>query len=191
VVYRFCERLRNTYPVKGFADLVADPKKGEVSDVPRAGSFKKYRVAAIGQAGERVVEISTYLYKDMLYGNLKIERLTQNPQRPGFCDFPIDYDEEYFAQLTGEEKLEKGGYRQARNRVEALDCRVYNLCAGHFYLDLKLMELKAEYKKAGMSGMNVMRITAKTVIDRLAAAVTKQTTTARERLQKVDCQKVD
>lgn len=61
---------------------------------------------------------------------------TTDPEKAGYCHFPdrAEYDEEYFAQLTGEAPAPAKyvrGKRQARiwkqihPRVEALDCRVY------------------------------------------------------------------
>jgi len=66
-------------------------------------------------------------------------RLINNTPNTGRCCFPPDRPEEYFKQLTSEEVIEeptksglprriwkmKPGYK----RNEALDCRVYNLCA--------------------------------------------------------------
>jgi len=57
---------------------------------------------------------------------------------PGFCHFPDHYEEEYFKQLTAEEKQKtrdkKTGrvsyqWVKTRERNEALDCRILNIVA--------------------------------------------------------------
>ncbi len=71
--------------------------------------------------------------KDTIHARLKVDE-----PGPGYCHFPEDYDEEFFKQLTGEKRVTKfvKGVPQRRwvkksesRRVEALDCRVYNLAA--------------------------------------------------------------
>lgn len=63
-----------------------------------------------------------------------LARLTQDVPGPGYSHFPIEYDAEYFAQLTAEErqtKYYKGFPRsewvKTRPRNEALDIRVGNM----------------------------------------------------------------
>ena len=62
-----------------------------------------------------------------MFGRLRI----QEPG-PGYCHFPVDYEDEYFKQLTAEKcvtKFHKGFPRRewikTRPRNDALDCRVY------------------------------------------------------------------
>ncbi len=69
--------------------------------------------------------------KGLIYSRLKLLE-----PGPGFCHFPMEYTEEYFAQLTAEKivtKYKNGfPYREwikTRPRNEALDCRVYALAA--------------------------------------------------------------
>jgi phage terminase large subunit GpA-like protein len=78
-------------------------------------------------------EISTAYYKAQVYANLKVKRVEGEIQNPGFCCFPADYGENYFEMLTAEE-LTENGYDSKGRRNEALDCRVYALCAGDVYL---------------------------------------------------------
>src|SRR5206468_7936396 len=78
--------------------------------------------------------VGTDAAKDMIFDWLKVE-----VPGPGYCHFPIhpNYDEEYFAQLTAEEKRAKYDrgvlvgyhYKKLRARNEALDLKVYNLVA--------------------------------------------------------------
>ena len=72
--------------------------------------------------------------KETLY-----KRLTLEEPGPGYCHYPLkeeEFGEEYFYQLAGEEKRPavKDGrkvlrFQQVASRVEALDCKVYNLAA--------------------------------------------------------------
>jgi phage terminase large subunit GpA-like protein len=69
--------------------------------------------------------------KGIIYARLQIEE-----PGPGYCHFPTDRDEEYFAQLTAEKLMVKY-YRgfprkewvKSRQRNEALDCRVLAFAA--------------------------------------------------------------
>ena len=171
IAYRFCQRWKNTFPSKGFKQLVADAKKREKGDIAGAGNFKKYRAAAIGSGGEVVYEISTNHYKNIVYNKLNIPRLPQDPQRPGFCDFPHDYDDEYFAMLTGTEKHLDGSFHDIRARVEALDCRVGCLCAADVWLDSEVMKLRKWYRDQGASAAQTDQVGPKQVLDHLAARI--------------------
>jgi phage terminase large subunit GpA-like protein len=78
--------------------------------------------------------VGTDTAKDTIFSRLKLDSFG-----PGYCHFPQGqaYDDEYFAQLTSEEKrskYEKGVlqgtyYKKIRARNEALDLKVYNLVA--------------------------------------------------------------
>ena len=167
-VYRFCERWSPfAYPVKGFAQLKA--RKNEKADIPGAASFKKYRAAKIGTGGEYVLEISTVYYKDTLYGRLNIEASADNPHPNGYCDFPADYSDEYFRQLTNSEKITGGGYKDIKP-CEALDCRVYNLCLSDAWLESQVKNIRDEALRKGADSTWVqMTINSRTVLDHLQA----------------------
>jgi phage terminase large subunit GpA-like protein len=77
--------------------------------------------------------VGTHAAKDLAAARLRI-----SSHGPGFCHFPDDRDESYFAQLTSEKVVRhyhKGKERRewiktkdhARN--EAWDCRIYAICA--------------------------------------------------------------
>jgi phage terminase large subunit GpA-like protein len=78
--------------------------------------------------------VGTDTAKDSMFSRLKLETFG-----PGYCHFPMvpAYDEEYFAQLTSEEKRNKYDkgvlqgtyYKKIRARNEALDLKVYNMVA--------------------------------------------------------------
>lgn len=65
-----------------------------------------------------------------------MRRLKLAEPGPGFCHFPSDREKEYFAQLTGEQRVMRKvngrlvpAWVKTRARNEALDCRVYGYAA--------------------------------------------------------------
>lgn len=63
----------------------------------------------------------------IIFSSLEIEKAG-----PGFIHFPQDVDEEFFKQLTAEQRFLKKGrfkWKTKRDRNEILDLHVYNLCA--------------------------------------------------------------
>jgi phage terminase large subunit GpA-like protein len=155
-VYRFCETFGNhVFPIKGFGNPAMKTRKDEKGDLPYG--FRRYRPAKLDNSDKRVLEINTWYYKTLIYGNLKIERKTTGSQDKGFCSFPRDYPDEYFAMLTGEEKRMDGSFHPIRERVEALDCRVYNLALADFYLETQLQYWKAYYQQIGMSAVDLLK----------------------------------
>lgn len=167
VVYRFTEQWQNTYPSKGFSAL--KKRKAEKSDIDSAGplNFKRYR--PVNVSGTLLLyEISTNYYKTHIYNNLKIGRQEIDPQRPGFCDFPVDYGEKYFKMLTAEEKRRDGSFFcPSGRRNESLDCRVMALCAADVYLDSVVMERKTLAKTAGATAADLQMINHRSIIDML------------------------
>jgi phage terminase large subunit GpA-like protein len=165
IVYRFCQRWQNTYPSKGFGSIKR--RKTEAADELTESNIKRYRPVKIGE-DVTLYEISTVYYKNQIYNNLRVPRLPVDPQKPGFCDFPIDYSERYFNMLTAEEKLSNGSFDAKGRRNEALDCRVYALCAGDVYLDAELLLYKSDAKARGLRPDQIQTITHRTVIDEIA-----------------------
>jgi phage terminase large subunit GpA-like protein len=88
------------------------------------------------QKGRKTRDIDLYQVgvddaKGIIYARLKA-----TDSGPGYCHFPLERDEEYFAQLAGERlvtKYYKGfprkEWQKVRPRNEALDCRVYAFAA--------------------------------------------------------------
>ena len=109
----------------------------------------RYRVKLVN--GVHMIQISTNYYKNHLYNNLKLRRNQFEPQPPGFCEFPLDYGDKYYNMLTAEEKKSDGSFHAAGRRNEALDCRIYNLCAADVWLDKQIRliqnKLKNDYNK--------------------------------------------
>lgn len=119
IVYDYCEKrqIQRLYAIKGMAGEdrpIASPRD-------TVGYPQKRKAIVIGvDAG-----------KSLLFSYLH-----QQEKGPGYCHFPLSYDQEYFQQLTAEKVKTKfkNGYphRQwvkVRARNEALDCRVYALAA--------------------------------------------------------------
>lgn len=104
----------------------------------KGSSIPGARLVSIGTK-DKLTKVQLFLVgtdtaKDTLFANLKI----QEPG-PGYYHFPDhpDYDDEYFAQLTAEEKRDKiikgivkgHHYVKTRRRNEVLDLAVYNLAS--------------------------------------------------------------
>lgn len=167
VVYKFTEQWQGTFPIKGFSAL--RKRKKEAGDERGISNFMRYRPKKINES-TYLYEISTNYYKNSLYNNLKIPRVPGKDQRPGFCDFPMDYGEKYFKMLTAEEKRRDGSFHcPSGKRNEALDCRVYALCAGDVYLDAKVQEMRAAMKNNGATLIEIQQFTHKAMIDLLSA----------------------
>ena len=163
IVYRFCSTWQNTYPIKGFSAL--RKRRKELGDEAGPSNFKRYRPIKISE-GQMLYEISTNYYKTQIYNNLKIPRVPEYPQRPGFCDFPVDYGEKYFKMLTAEEKRGDGSFHcPSGRRNEALDTRVYALCAGDVYLDSLVQQARAAMKHQGSTALQIQQFTHRTMID--------------------------
>jgi phage terminase large subunit GpA-like protein len=74
--------------------------------------------------------------KETLYSRLALEPPSPGEPAPGYCHFPLSYDEEYFAQLCAETVTTRYSHGfptrvwvKTRPRNEALDCRVYAMAA--------------------------------------------------------------
>jgi phage terminase large subunit GpA-like protein len=160
-VYQFCGEWINTYPSKGFGFIkVADKEKG---DIPGAGNYRRWKQAKFGS--NIVYEISTNYYKTLFYNRLKIERIPAEPQKPGFCAFPYDYNEDYFKMLTAEEKRTDGSFHKIHNRNEALDCRVYNLCAADVWLAAQVDNWKLYFQAQKASALQIQQINSRFVLE--------------------------
>jgi phage terminase large subunit GpA-like protein len=113
-VYAFCKPRegRRVWAVKG----VGGEGKA-LAGKPTRNNVGKLRLFPIG--------VNTA--KELVFGRLRI----QEPG-PGYCHFPVEYEDEFFKQLTAEKcvtKFHKGFPRRewvkTRPRNDVLDCRVY------------------------------------------------------------------
>jgi len=119
-VYAFCKarRLRKVWAIKGASESGGQRQPVWPTSKPTRRSSNAYKPVIIG----------TNAAKDTISARLQIEA-----PGPGYMHFPVERDEAYFAQLTGERLVpkQKGGrkYRvwTPKRGVahEALDCRVY------------------------------------------------------------------
>lgn len=168
-VYQWCAGKRNTFPTKGTRQLKAAKGVGDAMEVFNVRRYKHTKV----HEDLTLYTISTNYYKHHTYNNLNNTfRNLDDPDRPGFCQFPLDYSDEYFDMLTAEEKRADGSFHNAAGkRNEALDCRVMNLCAGDIYLDSKVFELKVEAKARGATPKDLEAINHKFVLKILTEAV--------------------
>jgi len=133
-VYRFSARFgTSVYPLKG---------------IDRYNYKQAYRLVEVDGYGElRCLQVVVDYYKDRLAAWLKKKVMEDGGLPWGTCLYPADYKDAYFKQYTNEQKLEevnnKGevlGYKWVKRNANAAnhawDCRVYNLAAFDFFVDL-------------------------------------------------------
>ena len=164
IVYQFTQRWDACFPIKGANALKQN--KNEKGDVLTNDNFMRYKPRKIGE-DMTLYMISTNFYKSRLYAALKIKRIDEDPQKPGFCDFPRNRNNDYFKMLTAEERKTDGSYHAGGRRNESLDCRNYAQCAADVYLDELVKSYKADAKKRGVEPAGILKITHKAVIDML------------------------
>jgi len=175
IVYRFCQRWQNTFPIKGRKDITRRKidKPAESDDIAQ-GNMQRFRSSKLSE-DVFIYLINTNFYKSSLYHNLKIPRQDVEPQRPGFCDFPRDYGERYFEMLTAEERKRDGSFHNPTGRRnEALDCRVYSLCAADVYLESEVLLYKADAKTRGMRPDEIQSINQKYVLEVMAVQTARR-----------------
>jgi phage terminase large subunit GpA-like protein len=71
--------------------------------------------------------------------------------------------------LGAEEQLSDGSFDARGRRNEALDCRVYAMCAADVWLDVQVETYRKFYRDQGHSALEVQAINSKWVLDYLAA----------------------
>jgi len=143
IVYQFCQRWNNCFPIKGRNKIDA---KG--LDKASGTDHLKFRISKVGE--EIIYLISTNHYKTRTYSTIKIRRGDSKIPPKGYQDFPKDYKKKYFKMLTAEEKLLDGNFYCSKGtRNEALDVRVYNLALGDIYLNELLKDQKEFARKQG------------------------------------------
>jgi phage terminase large subunit GpA-like protein len=147
-VYKFCKVNQRR---RWFA-IIGASKPGKTI-VPKKYSLVGPRV--------KLFTVGTEAAKDKAAAALRIET-----PGPGFCHFPITYTDDYFKQLTSEQRVRavRLGFsvwrwvkKKAGARNEAWDCRVYNIFAKEFLrpnyekLRARLLEQAAEAAHQGGS----------------------------------------
>lgn len=155
-VFDFCERFGpNTYPTINFATL-ATPRASGIDKASGVGG-SRYRPPHKNKAGQMHVQTATNYYKKVLYTRLGIARNPFDPQPPAFCEFPRDRPDHYFEMLTAEEMRIDGSFYNGGRPAEALDCRVYALCAADIWLEAQVQKLRVWAKDKGYSEMDIQR----------------------------------
>lgn len=133
-VYRFCAQFGSgVYPLKG---------------MPKYNFKQSIKLVDVDSYGDlKCVQVAVDFYKNRLAAWLKRERVDESSIPWGMCFYPADYKDEYFKQYDNEQIFEEvnkhgeitGYVWRKRNESapnHAWDCRVYNLAAFDFFLDL-------------------------------------------------------
>jgi len=147
IVYSYTQKYSTFYPSMGANKLVDIKKKGDIESSHDRGRWN------IKKAGQDlfVYLIATNYYKKRIYNRSKIERVAVGNQRPGFMDHPVEYDDRYFEMLFSETHRKDGSFHAGGRRNEALDIKVYNLCAGDVWLDMMVDHWRRIYQGRGYS----------------------------------------
>jgi phage terminase large subunit GpA-like protein len=156
-VFDLCSRWRNTFPNRNYGWL--KQKKDPGMDESSGRNFDRFQKSKGANDVSPYIQISTNYYKGRLYSALNIPRdPLKNNQAPGFCEFPVDRPDHYFKMLTGAEALSDGSFSEGGRPVEALDCRVYNLCAADVWLEDQVRQERDRWKKKGISEAQIKLI---------------------------------
>ena len=172
IVYRFCSRWQNTYPIKGRSEITR--RKKDAPDEIIQGNMQRYRASKLNE-DTLIYLVNTNHYKNQIYHSLKIERQETEPQRPGFIDFPRSFEEAYFNGLTAEERRRDGSFHNpGGRRNEPLDTMVYALCAADVFLDSEVLNYRAWAQSQGSSKTDLQKITHKTVLENMTLATARK-----------------
>ena len=144
IVHRFCgEYSGGVYPIRGTEQPVKSARIKEFSEFE-------------SKAGTTGYNITTTIYKDRLASALKREWDGQNLQPDWHPNFPQDYPEQFFKELTLESKKEKinkitkqrEGFVWVGNGAHSWDLTVYNSAA------LDMLTLVTCQEELGLDYMN-------------------------------------
>lgn len=172
VVYKFCGRWQNTYPIKGRSEIKR--RKQDAPDEIIQGNMQRYRISKLDE-DVHIYLVNTNFYKGRIYHSLNIKRVDGPDQRPGFIDTPREYGEAYFNGLTAEDRMQDGSfYNPGGRRNEPLDTMVYAMCAGDVFLDSELVNYRAWAKQNGASQAELQQITHKTVLENMATGTARR-----------------
>jgi phage terminase large subunit GpA-like protein len=187
VVFDFCQRLRNVYPIMGNKEL-EESKAGrddtQTVDKERANKGDRYRINKRG--GVPYILVNTVWYKLAVYRNLRasMKQIEREDKGSQFCSFPSDYPDKYFEMLVSEEqRADRSFYLPSSKSNESLDLRVYNLCAHDFYLDGRVEELKARAKRAGVPKEIWEAYNTKNILSKFEQELTRKDVTPAKRKQ--------
>jgi phage terminase large subunit GpA-like protein len=165
-VYDFSHRWNYTFPSKGEKEI--EVKKKTQGMHLHQSNFIPYRKSKVYGGTTELYSISTKMYKKQLYQWLNIQRVDDEIQPAGFQDFPREYDLQYFDMLTAEEQTRGGEYTNRGRPNEALDCRVYAMCAADVHLAQQVELQRQKYKEKGYQQRQVDQIGSRWVIEYMA-----------------------
>ena len=169
-VFDFCHRLQGFIPIKGVHDMkeTAQGRRAETI-LDEKGPRDRDRFREHMKYDQTYLSIHTVWYKSLLWRSLKIPRQPGSDQRPRFCEFPRSYPDRYFDQLVAEERREDGSFWRPESRAnEALDLRIYCMCAADYFLFKAVQaERKAMSRAPGWTKDMADRIQSRHIIDRL------------------------
>jgi phage terminase large subunit GpA-like protein len=154
-VFDFCTRAPGLYPIKGAADLketMVGRQAAQTLDAARPRDRDRFRLNS--KLDTPYVMIATNWYKRRLYQYIKtsIARKALGQEGNTYCAFPQDYPDKYFDQLVAEEeRADRSFWKPSHRANEALDLRVYNLCACEFWLWLEVRKKQIAARRAGMT----------------------------------------
>lgn len=127
-VYKFCQTVGRTAPIKGIGG----------AGKPMVGKPTRSNLG-----GAQVFPLGVDTIKEMVQSRLKIN----DPDKPGYCAFPMDRNEEYFRGLTAEKLVtrfikgfKKDEWVKTRPRNEPFDLRVYATAA----LEMLQIDLRSQ-----------------------------------------------
>lgn len=130
-VIDFCAVMENTIPIRG-----VQVPPGQSWGVP----FQEKPIK--GHKSLKCLALDVFWLKDWFYYTLKLGLGADGVPPDRFAHFPIDYKEQYFRELTAEQKLLKRDrlgrqvyvYEQIGSRANHfLDCRVYAIAGLYYY----------------------------------------------------------
>jgi phage terminase large subunit GpA-like protein len=162
-VYDFTHRWTYTFPIKGDKEL--ESKKNIKNLRLHNSNFIPYKFSKVYGGTTLLYTISTKIYKKQLYQWLNINRTKDEIQPAAFQDFPREYGVRYFDMLTAEEQTQEGEYINRGRPNEALDCRVYAMCAADVYLAQQVELMRDKYRKDGYSQRQTEQIGSRWVIE--------------------------
>ena len=154
-VFDFCSRAPGLYPIKGTGELKMSEQGHKITHVlDEATPRDRDRFRLNKKFDTPYVLIATNWYKRWLYTHIKtsIKRKEHGLKGNNYCDFPVDYPDKYFDMLVAEEERSDHTFWKPTARAnESLDLRVYNLCAGEFWLWTEVQRFQRLARQAGQT----------------------------------------
>lgn len=173
-VFEFCEQYGPHFcPTINSGWLKA--KKDPGVDLEGPQNFDRYRYSRKTGHQAYHIQTATNVYKKRLYSQLKNNRNAVGGQPPGFCEFPRDRPDFYFDMLTAEEMRIDGSFHNGGRPAEALDCRVYAMCAGDVWLEAKVLRIREAAKKKGCPDDQIQSYDKKHVLAELGKVTARST----------------